>query len=837
MSVEHSSRCFHCNEPLLGSTLVARLAEREAPVCCAGCLAVAELIAGAGLGEYYQYRNAPNAKPDAAALTPDAWEAYAHPEVADAFVRRRGEFATATLLVDGLHCAACSWLIDRALHKQAGVREVSVNAASGRAYIEWEPGRLTLADLMRTVAQLGFRPQPLTAGSIAQAQQQERRSALKRLLMASFGMMQVMMFAASVYAAQLYGETMDRSLLEFFRLVSLLVATPVMLYAGAPFLLGAVNSLRSRRISMDAPVGLALALAYAASVWNTFTAQGEVYFDSVTMFVFFLTLGRFVTMSVRHRTSSVSDALARQLPALAHRLLGAEVQDVPATALQPGDRILVRAGEAAPADGDLIEGVAQIDESLLTGESRPVRRGVGERIAAGALNVEAPIQLRVAAVGGDTVLAHIAALLHRAQARKPAISCAADRAAARFLTGVLIGAAATCGVWLAVDPARAFEATLAVLVVACPCAFAIAMPAALAAATARLAQRGVLLTRPDALQSLAAVDRIVFDKTGTLTRGRMCVTQCTPRADLDEAHCRAIAAALERSCEHPLARAFAGDDTGLAAQNVRTIAGCGVEGVVNGRRLRIGSAAFVAELRADRPDAYAGVETGATLVSLGDEQQELACFELRDEVREDASAAIAALSALHVAPQILSGDGCGAVAEVAERCGVAERYARRSPQEKLGRVQTLQQAGARVAMVGDGLNDAPVLGAADASIAMGRGAALAHASADVVLVREDLEAIPHAIALARRTLTIARQNLVWSAVYNLASLPLAALGFIPPWLAALGMSLSSAAVVLNATRLLPRRQRADALAASAATCPPPLSAQRPAPSARSPSYI
>ena len=804
----HAPTCFHCNEPLLNSRLVARIDERDEPVCCAGCRAVAELIAGAGLGDYYLYRDAPNAKPDAAALSRDAWAAYASDDVADQFVRRRGDLVSATLILEGLRCSACSWLIDQVLRRLAGVKEVSVNAGTGRAHIEWEHARLTLADVMRAIAQLGYRPHPLTGASLAQTQQQERRGALKRLLVAAFGMMQVMMFAASVYSAQINGETMDPGILQFFRITSLLVATPVMFYAGAPFLVGAWNSVCARSIGMDVPVALALVLAYAASVWNTFVAHGEVYFDSVTMFIFFLTLGRFVTMSVRHRTTGVADALARQLPVVAHRVVGRETHDVPVSAVKCGEVLLVRPGEVIPVDGVLETDAASVDEAMLTGESLPVERRAGERVTAGALNVGGPTQVRASATGASTVLAHVVALMQRAQAQKPAIACAADRAAARFLTLVLLGAAATCAFWLAIEPSHAFEATLAVLVVACPCAFAIAMPATLSAATGQLAGHGVLVTRPDALQALASVDAVVFDKTGTLTRGRLRVERCTALAESDASRCLAIAAALEHSSEHPLARAFArfAGSAGEMASSVRTVPGGGVEGVIDGRRYRIGSEEFVAELRGGNGPTVRA-PSGGTIVSLGDELRELAQFELRDEIRASAGAAIHALRGLGAAPQILSGDHEGAVAALAAQCGVSEHYARRTPQQKLAHVQLLQQQGRRVAMVGDGVNDAPVLGAADVSIAMGQGAALAQATADLVLVREDLDALPHAIAIARRALRVAHQNLIWSAAYNFGSLPLAALGYIPPWLAALGMSLSSVAVVVNAMRLLPRNAR------------------------------
>lgn len=799
-----SDACFHCGEPLRGSQLMARIGDRSEPVCCAGCLAVAQLIAGSGLADFYRLRQSASIRPEESSLAEDLWAPYARPHIAAQYTRSQGEHDSVTLLVEGLRCSACSWLLEQVLRRTPGVVEASANAVTGRAHIVWRRDRSDLAAVLRAIAQLGYRPHPLSDDGLLALQRGERHDALKRLAVAAFGMMQVMTFAVSIYAAELAGETMDAGLFELFRLVSLLVATPVMFYAGAPVLRSAWNSVRRRSIGMDVPVGIALVLAYAASVWNTYTGHGEVYFDSVTMFIFFLTLGRFVQMSVRHRTTGVGEALARQLPAYAHRVHEQNVEDVPIAALRPGDIVLVRSGEILPVDGELIANDARLDESMLTGESRAVRRGAGERVAAGTLNVGDPLRLRATQVAAGTTLAHIVSLLRRAQAQKPALSCAADAAAGRFLRYVLLGAGLTCAAWLVIDPSRAFEATLAVLVVACPCAFAIATPAAVSTAIARLARHGVLVTKPDALEALAKVDTAVFDKTGTLTRAEVRLAGCTPLAALSPAECMRLAATLELASEHPLARAFAGAIPTSTATAVRIVPGLGVEGRIDGRLYRIGRPEFVAQIRSSSCSAGASSEDSSGAVYLGDEQHELARFTFEDTVREDAREMVETLGRLGIEPQILSGDGHERVAGIAARCGIATYAARRTPAQKLADVQALQRAGRRVAMVGDGVNDAPVLAAADVAIAMGRGTALAHASADMLLVGEQLGALPRAVDTARRTLHIARQNLLWAAIYNLGSLPLAALGYIPPWLAALGMSLSSMGVMLNATRLLPR---------------------------------
>jgi P-type Cu2+ transporter len=808
------TRCFHCNEPLQGSTLTARVDGRAEPVCCHGCLAVAELIADAALTDYYRLRDAPGARPDPAAGVSDRWAALSRPEVSAQFTRSCGPLDSATLAVDGLRCAACGWLVDRALQKLPGMTDVSTNTATGRTRVSWQRDRLSLADVARSIAQLGYVPHPLSDQAAPELQQAERRDALKHLMVAGVGMMQVMMFAVAAYSADLAGEAMDASLLKFFRIVSMLVATPVVFYSAAPILAGAHRNVQTRTIGMDLPIAAAVLLAYCASLWNTLRGGGDVYFDSVTMFIFFVTLGRFVQMTVRHRTTDVTDALARQLPACAHLVDRGAVRDVPLAALECGDVVLVRPGEVLPADGELLDPQASIDESLLTGESMAVHKQAGDRLAAGALNAGNAIRLRVTAVSGNTALSHIVSLLQLAHTQRPRLSKAADEAAARFLQIVLIGAGLTCAAWLLTDPSRAFPATLAVLVVACPCAFAIAMPAAVAAATAQLARHGLLLTRIDALETLARVDRVVFDKTGTLTHGDLVVRRCVLLGPRSEHDCLQIAAALELASEHPLARAFTRFNGGACAENVRTLAGAGLEGTIDGEVYRIGTREFVSALSGTTA-AAAGAVLDGTVVSLGDSCGELALIELQDIPRLSARFAVAGLHELGIATEILSGDDRRAVASLAAQCGIGECFDRHSPEQKLAHVQRLQTAGIRVAMVGDGINDAPVLAASDLSIAMGRGAALAHASADMVLIADDLACLPAAIRLARRTLRIARQNLICSAVYNFGSLPLAAFGLIPPWLAALGMSLSSIAVVLNAARLLPRREQRTIVATSA----------------------
>ena len=720
----------------------------------------------------------------------------------DSLTRPEADGRCATLSIEGLGCPACGWLITRAVQQMDGVLRVNVNAATGRAHIAWDDRKTKLSALVGGIAGLGYRPRAV-AGDSNEYAQAEKRAHLKRLAVAGLGMMQVMMFAVAMYVDD--GQSMAPSIRAYLRLVSLLVATPVMLYAGWPFLRGAARSLALGGVTMDVPVSVALIVAYAASVIDTWRQAGEVYFDSVTMFIFFLTVARYVEMSARHQSNGVTDALCRLIPATAHRLShgdgGERLSDVASARLVVGDILLVRAGEVIPADGEILEGRATLDESALTGESLPVVRAPGERVVTGTLNLAAPIRMRVTAIGPATVIAGIVALLERAKAQRPRITRAADRFASRFLGAVLFGAALVCALWLLIDPAKALPATLAVLVAACPCALSLATLVAVASAHTALARRGVLVANADAIEGLAKVTRVVFDKTGTLTAGRIAITGCTVFGSRSERQVQGIAAALQAASEHPLARAFdAGSSENLRATDLRIEPGAGVEGVVGGRRYRIGTRAFAAS---GVPAASAGLPSDCddAAIWLADGGGPLAAFVLQDLPRPESAAVVRALEHDGLATEILSGDSDDAVGRLAVNCAIAKFASRQTPGRKLEHVRELTARGDWVAMVGDGVNDAPVLGGAAISIAMGRGSPLAHASADLILVGDSLNALPAAFAIARRARKIIKQNLIWGATYNLAAMPLAALGWVAPWMAAIGMSVSSIAVVCNSLRV------------------------------------
>jgi Cu2+-exporting ATPase len=784
--------CFHCGEAVPdGLDLRVTIGSERRPVCCEGCKAAAEFIRDAGLADYYRFRDAPAPRPDTVA--DDAWATYDRPEIQARLVTVAGDTSSVNLLLEGMRCPACSWLVEQRLERAPGVACIAVNPATARARLEWRTGATTLSALLRAIHGLGYRPHVLGAADTLEVAVRERRVALKRLAVAGFGMMQVMMFAVGLYAGAFEG--MDPVLREYLRLVSLLVATPVLFYSGRPFIEGAWRTLRARQLGMDVPVSVALILAYSASVWNTFRGGGEVYFDSVTMFIFLLLLGRFTEMTARHHAGSTSDALVRLVPASALRVRDGRQERVAVADLAVGDEVVVPAGEAFPVDGRLLEGGTSADESLLTGESVTVAKTAGDMLIGGSINTGRPVRMAVTAVGHATVLAGIVRLLERAQTERPGIARLADRWATGFVAAVLLGTVAVAAAWLVVDPSRAFEVVLAVLVVTCPCALSLATPTAITAATASLARRGLLVTRADAVEALSRVDTVVFDKTGTLTAGKPSIRARQALGPLSEGECLRLAAALEQSSSHPLASAFRQVAGPLpAASAVDYEPGLGIEAVVAGRRHRIGRRDFVAALAGPR-------ELPDTGLYLGRDGEWLARFEVEDAIRPGTAGAVAELRALGLEPVIASGDHAEAVESAAAATGISRRHARLAPQDKLRLLESLEASGHRAAMVGDGINDAPVLAAARVSIAMGAGASLAQTSADMVLMARGLEALPEAVRLSRKTVRIIRQNLAWSAAYNLGALPLAALGLIPPWLAAIGMSASSLLVVANAWRL------------------------------------
>ncbi|MEO6745591.1 MAG: cation-translocating P-type ATPase [Caldimonas sp.] len=741
--------------------------------------------------------------------------------------------ARSHLRLSGLWCAGCANVIETALRRDAGVCEAAVQQATRRALVVWDPARTRLSALLGAVRSAGYDAVPDGAASARALRVAEERAALWRLFVAAFCMMQVMMVAAPAYFAEPGSIAPDHARLLLW--ASWLLSIPVIVFSAAPMFGAAWRGLRERRIGMDLPVALGVGVTFIASSAAAFDPAGpfgrEAYFDSLTMFVSFLLAGRYLALRLQGRVADALEGAIGRLPTAVWRVADdGTTTRVALAELRCGDRVRVPVGEAFPADGAVLEGCTAVDEALLTGESRPVEKRPGDDAIAGSLNLRAAVLQRVDRLGPETRYEGIVALLRTALARRPPTLQVADRVAAPFLAGVLVLAAAAAAVWSIVDPTRAVWVAVSVLIVTCPCALSLAAPVAYLAAAAALVRRGVLVQRLEALEALAALDTVCFDKTGTLTEGHegvaCAVEPAAQRAGFDALRLQSMAAALAASSSHPLSVALAAQvgAPGVAAyrwREIRELAGFGLEAIgEDGARHRLGSWRWAteAEVPASTADPSAPTAGPATADGSRDEGTGvqpsiearvwfagpgglLAVFSVAEAMRADATATVDALRRDGLALALLSGDDAGRVRRLADRLSIDVAQGGATPADKLAFVEALQRRGHRVGMVGDGLNDAPVMAAADASFAIGEGAALTRAKADFVLMSGRLDDIAWARGIAQRALRVVRQNLAWAVAYNAACVPLALMGWFPPWAAGLGMAASSLVVVLNAARI------------------------------------
>lgn len=736
---------------------------------------------------------------------PQLWSGFSRPRAGASETQGAWE---SHLLIEGMHCAACALNVEDALRRVPGVHSASVSAGSRRARVLWDAGAVRPSEWMQAVRRAGYRAVPAQDALAGERRRKETRKALWRWLVAGFCMMQVMMYAWPAYVAEPGDLTMEME--QLLRWASWVITLPVLFFSCTPFFAAAWRDILQRRISMDLPVALGMAITFVVSTAGTFEPQGifgrEVYFDSLTMFVFFLLTGRWLEQRLRERTAGALDALMNRLPdSVLRQRADGEFERVAVHRLRPGDVLRVLPGESFPADGTVIEGQTHADEALLTGESRPLPRGPGAAVIAGSHNLSAAVLVRVDRTGEDTRYAQIVALMEEAAQSRPQLALLVDRLARPFLVGVLLAAAGAAAWWWPQDPGHALMVAVAVLIVTCPCALSLATPAAMLAAAGTLARQGVLVRRLGALEMLAHTDLVIFDKTGTLTRDALVLQGLRLRAGASRDEVLAQAAALARHSLHPVSRAVqATADAGAVAPwlsaQVQEQAGAGLSGQVRSaageawQTLRLGSA------------AHCGVPAQSLAgphAVLCDAQGWLATFEFGEDLRPDAQATVSALQAQGIEVRILSGDTPEAVARVAQQLGIAQARGGCTPQDKLEELQQARQAGRQAVVVGDGLNDGPALAGAQASFAFGQAVPRAQSRADFVVLGEELARVQEAISLSRRTLRIVRQNLGWAAAYNAVCVPLAVVGWMPAWLAGLGMAASSLLVVVNALRLAP----------------------------------
>ena len=785
--------CFHCLESVPnGFSASVIIDDKAQPMCCIGCQAVAQNIVDQGMTDYYKYRTVRAGKVEQ--LVPEQLafiKSYDNEDIQDEFIATNDNISEVLLSVEGITCAACAWLIEKQLLNLNTVKRVDVNTSTNRAMIQWDKTSTPLSEVITALAKIGYKAYPFQSDIEAQQKQQTAKAYIRRLGVAGLMTMQVMMFAFAMYFGMFSG--MDSNFEQYFRWISLVLASPVVLYSALPFLTNAINGLKAKQLNMDLPVSLAIFGAFGASCYATFMQVGEVYFESVCMFTFLLLLGKYLEFRARLKASEFTANLQKLLPLTARTINeSGEELIIAAKKLKLNDVVLIKAGETIPADGELIKGKTTVDESMMTGEHQPVTKFIGHNVYAGCVNHDGVIEIKINKIGQNTLLNQIIRLQHNALTKRPKLVEITDKVAQWFIACLLIFASLTAIGWYQIDPGHAFWITISVLVATCPCALSLAIPTALTCAVATLTRKGVLIKQGHVLETLSQITLFAFDKTGTLTQGKFSLDevdiidkQYTKTQVLD------MAAMLERYSEHPIASAF--DEITPAHHhfdNVEVHPGLGISAQDATNHYAIGKSGW---FDSKKSNAQA---------SLYINKQVVARFYFVDKVKNDAKKLIDSLQSQNLTCHMLTGDASDAGQKVAKQLKLESVQSGCSPQDKQTAVEQWSSQNEVVAMVGDGVNDSPVFASAHLSIAMETGADISKNSADVVLLNSDLASIGHLLNVAKQTRRIIKQNLALSLLYNASILPLAALGLVAPWMAVIGMSASSIIVISNSLRLL-----------------------------------
>ncbi|WP_298943003.1 heavy metal translocating P-type ATPase [uncultured Psychromonas sp.] len=806
--MQQVSQCFHCGEPNpSNSTFYVLINGQQQTMCCPGCQAVAQTIVDSGLSSYYEHRTEVAAKGES--LIPDELQQLEHYDIEQIqldFIKQNGNTTEITLTIEGISCAACAWLIEKQLRFLPGLIFVNVNTTLNRAVIRWDNEQLVLSKILEQIQRIGYKAYPFQVNQQELFYTQQVKSYLRRLGLAGLATMQVMMFAIALYADFFSG--MQQEFITYFRWVSFILATPVLLYSAQPFYVNAWRNIRNKTLGMDIPISIALLGAYTASSYATIVGEGEVYFESVSMFTFLLLLGRLLELRARRKASETSSNLLRLLPSMATLL---ETNDgetthhlTPAKTLIPGQKILVKPGETIAIDGIIVDGQSNIEESMLTGEHLPVFKKPQDIVYAGTVNISSVLTIEVVNIGNNTLISDIIQLQNSAQQNKPHIEVIADTVSRYFVAALLLVATFTYIGWSIIDPDQAFWITLSVLVATCPCALSLATPTALTCATAQLNKQGILIKQHHVLETVNKIDHVVFDKTGTLTQGDFKLlnthlpTLEITKSQYNKQQCINLAANLEMNSEHPIAVAFTQlKGQTLVLNNIENIPGQGLQAIWEdgGQQLQVklGHAAFC--------EVNKTLSSHELLIYLTVNQQLAATFELGDEIRESAMDLVRFCHKNNLETTMLTGDISDKSEEVAKQLNIKNVVKGVSPQQKLAHIEMLQQS-QQVMMIGDGINDAPVLAGAHISVALASGTDIAKNSADVILLGSDLRKINLLTNNSKQTTRIIKENLGWAIGYNVIIVPLAVMGLVPPYVAVLGMSFSSLIVVSNSLRLL-----------------------------------
>jgi len=790
-------QCFHCHEDIAkGVNIRAQIDGQQQPMCCHGCKAVAEFINEQGYCEFYDYRG--EATPQSQAKIADKkWQSYDEPSVFQSLTQSGPDNVfTVRIRLEGIYCSACGWLIDKHLRGLQGITDVKLNTISKVIKVEFDLTQIKLSQILTAINFLGYQPIVNTSQDNQQQESTERKNALKRLVVAGLGMMFIMTLSVPLYSGESQG--MDPNIQRFFLLVSLLVATAVYFYSGRTFLRNAFRDLSNKHLGMDVPVALSITLAYIASTWNVLSKNGETtYFDSMVMFIFFLLAGRFVEMTVRHRGMSANDALGNMLPTSVTLIKDSQETTVPYDQIAKGDILRIKEGEVVATDGKILTGNIQVDESLITGESQLIAKNPHDSIIAGSVVVTGSAEIQSTAIGDETVLANLSQLLENAQLQKPKTLLLVDKIASWFVAIVLLLATITAIYYSIVQPDKTMITVLAVLVATCPCALSLATPAALTAASVSLMKKGILVNQLDAITSISKIKNWFFDKTGTLTEPSMSVFKTTLLANITEQQALRTMAALEHNSSHPIASAFnVYYDEKISVTDFQQKTNCGISAKIGKAQYKAGTQQWC-----DKHSTFQ-IESEHSLIFLSKNNQLQAVFELKNQLRKGSKHLFQNLQKNKHSVTIVSGDKQPAVKAIARELAVNHYHSQQTPEQKINLILQQQEQSQKTIMVGDGVNDAPVLAQSDVSVSFNQGTQLARAASDFIVMGNSLESIESLLKISKKTNNIIKQNIIWALVYNLSVTPLAMMGYLTPWMAAIGMSVSSLFVVLNAKRIL-----------------------------------
>ncbi|MBL4940861.1 MAG: cadmium-translocating P-type ATPase [Colwellia sp.] len=813
------STCFHCDEPIpAGIALAVVINQKPQIMCCIGCQAVAQTIVDNNLTKYYQFRTKPAIK--GTDLVPESLRKQQlkknklldEATLQSEFIYQENDTKEAILTVEGISCAACAWLIEMQLSKLAGIINITVNATTQRATVKWQDDKLQLSEILNAIEHIGYQALPFKANEVEQRNKVISKKFIKRLGISGILMMQIMMIAVALYFGA-FADMAEHNIV-YMRWVSFILTIPIVSYGAFPFYTGAINALKIKQLSMDVPVSIAILLAFSASAWATITAEGEVYFESVSMFTFLLLIGKFLEFRARAHAAQASANLLKLMPMTATRIAkykSNQQQDanqeelVAAKQLVKGDIVLIKPGEIIPSDGLIIHGSSQINEAMLSGEQKPVTKSTHDTIFAGTINGDGNLTVRVKQPNNLSFLSQLIRLSEKSQAHKPKLARFSDTVAQYFVAIILVTAIGTAIYWQQHLPDEAFWITLSVLVATCPCALSLATPTALTCATTRLNRDGIMIKSAHVMETMPNIDCFAFDKTGTLTTGDFIINKVeifphgVNSISVTQEQALAIAAALESHSEHPLAKPFAPyRDFKLITAAITVQSGQGVSGTVMGEEYSIGKVSWL--LTAQQQDNNNQLmKASCVLVAQG---ELIAAFYLVDKIRDDATAVISTLNIKHQT-LLLSGDNQNSCEKIANILSINQCHGNLSATDKMSTIRHYQhQQNATVAMIGDGVNDSPVFGAAHVSMAMGCGTDIAKSGADVILLNNKLSSINLLNIISVKTKRIIFQNYLWAFGYNAIVLPLAVSGFITPYMAVIGMSVSSILVISNSLRLL-----------------------------------